>query len=115
MHVRGDGSVRFVGERYTEVVGGIGGSLSDDQLFLIASELDRSNFLDYKATEECIEIWTDHSSVTLWVKWRGKERKVERYLGCKRASPDPVPALSRTIDEIVATEQWIGDGASKWP
>lgn len=97
MHVRGDGS------------------LTDNQLFLIASELDRSDFLDYEAVEECIELATDHSSVALWVKWQGKERKVERYLGCKRAPPDPVPMLSRTIDEIVGTEQWIGNGASKWP
>lgn len=115
MHVRGNGSVRFVGERYTEVVGGIDGSLTDNQLFLIASELDRSGFFDYEATEECIVLATDNPSVTLWVKWRGKERKVERHLGCKRAPPDPVPMLSRTIDEIVGTEQWIGNGASKWP
>lgn len=115
MVVRGNGSVRFVGQRYTEVVGGIDGTLTDDQLFLIASELDRSNFLSYQPIDGCLQLATDHPSVTLWVKWRGKERKVERYLGCKKEEPDPVPTLSRRIDEIVNTNQWIGDGASKSP
>lgn len=115
VYVRGDGNVSFVGQGYTDVIGSVYGTVTDEQLFQIASELDRSRFLDVVEVDECEELWTDASSVMLWVKWQGKERRVERYLGCKKRPPDPAPALARRIDEIVNTAQWIGDGRKKWP
>jgi len=115
VYVRGDGSVSFVGQDYTDVIGSVDDTLTDEQLFQIAFELDRSRFFDVVEIDECEELWTDASSVMLWIKWQGKERRVERYLGCKKRPPDPAPALSRRIDEIINTAQWIGDWRKKWP
>jgi len=115
LHVRGDGSVRFVGEQYTDIIGGIDGAITDDQLFLIASAIEQSNFFEYGESDECTALWTDSPSVSLWVKWRGRERRVSRYLGCKKDPPDPVPELTRILDSIVNTEEWIGDGPKEYP
>ena len=113
LHITGDGSLRFLGKRFTDVEGGIEDVVSENQLFQIATAIHNSRYFEYIESEECEELVTDVSSVIIWIRWRNEERRVERNLGCKKSKPDPVPRLAREIESIVNVDQWIGDAPAR--
>ena len=115
VHLTGDGTVRFIGQRFTRVEGEVAGSVSREQLFRVGSAIRARNFFGYVEPENCTSFVTDMSSVVLRVKWHGQEREVDRYLGCTKIGADPVPGLSRLIDEIVGVEEWIGTDEERIP
>ena len=80
----------------------------------IADEIVRANFFGYKQDGRCVVFATDNPSVKLGIRGMGESAMRTSNLGCEKRSHDPIPELSRKIDEIVDTVQWIGDSEKMW-
>jgi len=107
LQLRKDGEIRFNGIRHTEKLGKIERKLTSRQLSALATAVARSGFLSYQPEQGCSREVTDRPSVILSVRWGGREKEIDRYLGCTKVRPDPLPDLAYQIEEIVEVTRWI--------
>ncbi|HEX8566945.1 MAG TPA: DUF6438 domain-containing protein [Pyrinomonadaceae bacterium] len=126
LNIQSDGKVLFNGIDYTETKGEVTGSLSNEKMKQLVSEIEKANFYSYEDSYtndlgSCSLIATDNPTVTLSVKLNGKEKNITHYLGCRSeinssgGSADSIFPLQlynleNKIDEIVETKRWIGKG-----
>lgn len=111
--VRGDGSVRFEGGDHVDSLSPAPARLGRAQLVALLQAFERVDFLslgDYSASA-CGDV-TDASSVSIALRFDGREKRVEHYRGCARA-PEALSRLEWRIDSIVGVERWVGAGAAR--
>lgn len=109
VYLNGNGDLRFIGEKYTEINGSVTSNVSDEQLFLIGSAIRYARFLERPTPIECVGIPTHPRSLTVWVKWNDEENRVVRDPDCIEAQPYEVTELVNTIEDIAKPDRWIGN------
>lgn len=116
VNIQPDGKILFNGIDFTETKGKVEGSLSEEKIKQLVSEIEDANFFSYKDlyTEDsgnCSVIATDDLTVTLSIHLNGKEKTITHYLGCHGTDNlGKLIKLENKIDEIVETKRWIGNG-----
>jgi hypothetical protein len=98
----------------TKSKGRIENNLSEQKINQLIEEIDKAEFFslrdNYKDLLDAGNCATDHPTVTLSIKLRGKEKKIEHNLGCfGNADLEKLTKLENKIDEIVGTKRWIGE------
>jgi hypothetical protein len=133
LNVRPDGIVIFDGKGYTKVIGRAESRITQSQLDDLLSEVRNTDIFglrdSYKTgADGCPSEATDMPSVVLSIRLNDREKNIFHYHGCLEASEwksiepgtirqaerlQPYPrALTRfeeRVDEIVGTQQWVGD------
>lgn len=109
--VDGDGTVRFVGERFTAAVGEQNGRIALAAVMQLRAELRSAPFslLDGRYTPSdprCGSAATDMASVDITIIDRGSQRHITHYLGCANA-PAALRALAQAIDDATGSARWV--------
>ena len=107
IHISGNGELRFVGEEFTIVVGGVDGHIDDQGLFVIGAAVYNSHFLEWTDVEECRAIRRHSPYLMLWVKWQGQEKKDERNLGCLNDQTAALWDVLIAVKDAANVQQWI--------
>jgi hypothetical protein len=94
--------------------------ISQASIRQLISEFERINYFSLKdeygmsggfgpaPTEDCPQMWTDHTSVYTSLTINGKTKKVAHYLGCKgNDAAENLARLEDRIDEIVNISRWV--------
>lgn len=112
--VRGDGRVRFVGERFVEQTGVHTRTVDAADVAALFAAADRIEFFDLPADitpaneAACGSAWTtDMPSATVAIDWAERDHDVHHYHGCPRA-PDRLTAFEERIDEVADIAEWVG-------
>ncbi len=103
---RGTDHVKARGERVGEIT-----QKDFSQLADAAAQVKFLSFSDHYVSKAdgCTEVWTDHPSVKITLRFTSGEKSVEHYMGCKGlAEASRVDWLAKTIDELAQTSQWVG-------
>jgi Domain of unknown function (DUF6438) len=137
LSIQPSGKVLFEGKRFTKTKGKAESNLSEDKLKQLVSEIDKADFFALKdsyteSSGNCPSAVTDHPTVTLFIKLRGKQKTITHYLGCwdlekqengnlskdkievrnypyNRIFPQQLYNLENKIDEIIEIKRWIGE------
>ncbi len=109
--LRGDGAVRFVGERYTAVTGEHQAQISAAEAAAFLARLRSEPFASLKGRytpddPRCGPVATDMASVSIAITDNGATRRIEHYLGCANA-PASLYALATAIDEVTGSARWV--------
>ncbi|MEZ5424857.1 MAG: DUF6438 domain-containing protein [Pyrinomonadaceae bacterium] len=119
LSVKGDGSVEFDGEKFTETTGKAEGKISQEkirELIKAFKEADYFGFDDSYDEKNCPASATDSSTVITSIQINGRKKTIKHYLGCADGTEEhrPYPAklceLEYKIDEMVGTKRWIREG-----
>lgn len=107
----GDGTVSFVGERFTAAVGEQHGSVASARVVQLQAELRAEPFslLEGRYTPSdprCGSTVTDMASVDITIADRGRQRHITHYLGCADA-PAALRALAKAIDDATGSARWV--------
>jgi uncharacterized protein DUF6438 len=107
-----DGTVLYEGEDFVRVKGKARGRITKAALEELVGEFEKIDYThladEYVEGTNCPQAWTDHPAATTSLNWKGKQKTVLHYHGC-RGLPilDQLTALEKKIDEVVNTKQWI--------
>lgn len=116
--VQPDGKVIFEGIKNTKTHGKAESNLSIEKMNQLAAEINKAKFFSLKnsynkQSGNCPEFIYDAASVTISIKLKKKEKKIEHNLGCSEAFartlksfPPQLNNLENKIDEIVAVKRW---------
>ncbi len=107
----GDGTVSFVGERFTAALGEQHGSVASARVVQLQAELRAEPFsaLEGRYTPSdprCGPTVTDMASVDITITDRGRQRHITHYLGCAHA-PAALRALAKAIDDATGSARWV--------
>jgi len=101
-----DGTVVYNGERFVEVEGEQISSIPPETVDKLVTIFEEAGYFDWD--DEYIEqTVTDLPYVTTSVTRDGETKQIGRYEGDSNAPVD-LPYLENWIDEIVHSEQWVG-------
>ncbi len=97
---------------FTKSKGKIENTLNQENINQLIAEIDKIDYFSLSpqigTSGNCA---TDHSTVILSIKLRGKEKGIVHNLGCSgTANLKRLENLENKIDEIVETKRWIGEG-----
>jgi len=108
-----DGTVTFVGERFTKTIGEATGKISPNDFRQFVSEFEKINYFSLPdsflpGTPVCPERVTDMPSANTSIRLKGKTKSVSHYHGCGDSGVLPkLTALENKIDEVAGTQKWI--------
>jgi hypothetical protein len=107
-----DGTVLYEGEDFVRVKGKAKGRVTKDALRELIREFEKIDYAhledEYVEGKNCPQAWTDHPAATTSLNWKGKQKTVLHYHGCKGLPIlADLTALENKIDEVVNTNQWI--------
>jgi len=108
-----DGRVEYEGKEFVKRQGKARGQISKAALQSLIREFEKIDYtkLDNEYVSEgpnCPEWWTDSPSAITSLDWKGKQKKIRHYHGCRGARVlDQLTALENKIDQVVNTKRWI--------
>jgi uncharacterized protein DUF6438 len=107
-----DGTVLYEGEDFVRVKGKAKGRITKVALEELVREFEKIDYTnledEYVEGKNCPQAWTDHSAATTSLNWKGKQKTIRHYQGCKGLPIlGQLTALEDKIDEVVNTKQWI--------
>ena len=107
-----DGTVLYDGEDFVRVKGKANGRITKAALEELVREFEKIDYLnledEYVEGKNCPQAWTDNPAATTSLNWKGKQKTILHYHGC-RGLPilDQLTALEKKIDAVVNTKQWV--------
>lgn len=107
-----DGTVRFVGERFTKVTGEATARVPVDSVRALVAAFDAARFLTLPDTltfgsPACPERITDLPSAIVTFATDTQTKQVIHQSGC-RGAPEALTALEQRIDAVTVTSRWVG-------
>jgi hypothetical protein len=117
--VRADGTVIFIGNKHTRVVGEARSRVSEDEVRELISAFEGIDYFKLNETYEraedgCPMFISDRPYAYTSIRINGKRKAVSHYYGCVADDdshsivfPQALFGLEKKIDEVVNTKQWI--------
>ncbi|HEY2961565.1 MAG TPA: DUF6438 domain-containing protein [Pyrinomonadaceae bacterium] len=108
-----DGKVLYEGKDFVKHKGKAQGQIKQSELEALVREFERIDYLNLAENytddpKNCPEQWTDNPSAITSLNWKGKNKTVRHYYGCRGSNVlEQLTALESKIDEVVNTDQWI--------
>ena len=103
--IRGDGSVRFDGQRYVQVPGKQDARIDPTAVRSLVQQFEDAKF--FAADDKYIAEVTDNPTYTLTLTVDGKTKSVTDYVGEQVGMPLVITDLENAVDEVAGTKQWI--------
>ena len=113
LNIYSDGRVVFEGIAHVKKIKTHKGRISTEKIQLLLTEFENAGYFSFRDNytndrEVCNELWTDHPSVKISFKVRGKSKTVHHYHGCKGPNvPKQLTILENKIDELANSNQWV--------
>ena len=101
-----DGTVSYEGERFVEVTGTQTGNIGPETVDKLVGIFEDTGYFTWEDEYTQMTV-TDLPSAITSVTRDGETKRIVRYEGDDSA-PLALPYLERWIDEIVGTQQWVG-------
>ena len=113
LEIFADGRVVYDGKDFVKRKGKAQGRISKAAVQQLVREFNRINYLrlDNEYISEgpnCPESWTDMPSAVTSLSWKGREKTIRHYHGCRGARVlDQLTALENKIDRVANTKRWV--------
>lgn len=113
LEIFADGKVVYEGRDFVKRKGKAQGRITKAQVQQLVREFNRINYLslDDEYVSEgpgCPEWWTDSSSAVTSINWKGRNKTIRHYHGCRGAKVlHQLTALENTIDQVANTKRWV--------
>jgi acetamidase/formamidase len=111
--IASDGTITFVGERFTKTQGIATGRISASDFRRLVAEFEKIDYFSLPSdfspgTKVCPQMVTDMPSAITSIRLKGKSKTVSHYYGCGDSGVLPkLTALENKIDEVAGTQKWI--------
>jgi hypothetical protein len=111
--ITSEGSVTFVGDRFTKTMGTAKGKITPDAFRQLAAEFEKINYFSLPdrfegGTPECPQVVTDMPGASTAIRFRGRSKGVYHYDGCGNSGVlKSLSALEDKIDQVAGTEKWV--------
>jgi hypothetical protein len=108
-----DGKVLYEGKEFVKRKGKAEGRITRAALEDLVGEFNRIDYLNLDDKyifegKNCPEWWTDSSSTITSLNWKGKQKTIDHYHGCRGTNVlNQLTALEHKIDQVVNTRRWI--------
>ncbi len=102
----GDGRVIYEGKKYVKIVGTKTPSISEDQIKPLIDEFRKIDYFSLEDSYQHLDD-TDMPGVITSLTIDGQKKTVNHYRGDFNA-PKSLTNLENKIDQIVASDQWVG-------
>jgi hypothetical protein len=113
LEIFADGRVVYEGKDSVKRKGRVQGRIPKAAVQQLVREFNRINYmrLDDEYTSEgpnCPEYWTDSASAITSLNWKGRQKTIHHYYGCRGARVlDQLTALENKIDKVANTKRWV--------
>lgn len=113
LEIFADGKVVYEGKDFVKRKGTVQGRITKAAVQQLVREFNRINYLrldDEYISEgpNCPEWWTDSPSAVTSINWKGRQKTIRHYHGCRGAKVlDQLTALEQKIDQVAKTRRWV--------
>jgi hypothetical protein len=103
--ITGDGAVRYVGERFVNVVGPASATIPREDVAALLARFDEIGF--DQLDDEYRGMMTDLPTTTITLVRNGRRKSLVDYGGTSVGMPRAVRDLQAEIDRVAGTAQWV--------
>jgi hypothetical protein len=103
--IRGDGSVRFRGDRFVHDQGVYDAHFDPAAVMELMRQFEKANF--FAAEDKYVAVVTDNPTYELTLTVAGKTKTVTDYVGEQVGMPLVITDLENAVDDAAGTERWI--------